>query len=136
MFDGVELSEASEQDDWPWFSVVAGPTAEPCEDPGCIGERGFWVWVLLLFGLAFETVADALQGRLIVGIEDIAERTVGNAVALGDELHDLDGGDQDGGDELFERTIFLLAQRFDGEALRLHGPEQLLDIPYEIPLIS
>ena len=33
MLDGVELGEASEHDDWAWFAVVAGPAAEPCEDP-------------------------------------------------------------------------------------------------------
>ncbi len=45
--------------------------------------------VLLFFGLAFEALADALQGGLIVGVEDVAEWAFGFAVALGDELHHL-----------------------------------------------
>ena len=85
--------------------------------------------VLLLCGFAFEGLADALQGGLVVGIEDIGERAFGFTVALGDELHHLDCGDQDGGDELFERAVLLLAQGFDIEALGLHGAEHLLDGP-------
>ena len=60
--------------------------------------------ILLLGGLAFAALTDALQGRLVVGIEDFAERAFGFAVALVDELHHLDGGDQNGGDQFFERT--------------------------------
>lgn len=113
MFDGVELGEASEHDDGAWLSIIAGPTAQSCEDPCGIGQRTGGVWVLLLSGLAFETSTDPFQGRLVGGIEDIAERTLGFSLALVDELHDLDGGDQNGGDELFERPVLLLAQRFD-----------------------
>ena len=87
------------------------------------------MWVLLLVGLALEAVADALQSRPVVGVEDFAERATSLAVALGDELHHLDGGDQDRGDQLFERAVLFLPQRFDSEALCLHGPEQLLDGP-------
>ena len=116
MLDGVELGEASDHDDGAWLSVVAGPAAEPCEDPGGIGERAFGMRVLLLCGLAFEGLADALQGGLVVGIEDVAERAFGFTVALGDELHHLDCGDQDGGDELFERAVLLLAQGFDSRS--------------------
>jgi len=57
MLDGVELCEAAEHDDWAGFSVVAGPAAEPGEDPGCVGERSAGVWVLLPLGLAFEALA-------------------------------------------------------------------------------
>ena len=85
--------------------------------------------VLLLGGLAFEALTDPLQGRSVVGVEDFAERTFGFALALVDELHHLDCGDQNGGDEFFERTVLFLPQRFDGKALCLHGPEQLLDGP-------
>ena len=71
MFDGVELCEASEHDDGAWLAVVAGPSAESREDPCGVGERAAGVGVFLLFGFAFEALADALQGGLIVGIEDI-----------------------------------------------------------------
>lgn len=129
MLDGVELGEAPAHDDGARLSIIAGPAAQSCEDPCGIGQRTGGMWVLLLGGLAFETLRDSFQGRLVVGIEDVAERTLGFALALVDELHDLDGGDQNGGDELFERPVLLLAQRFDVKALGLHGPEQLLDGP-------
>jgi len=45
------------------------------------------VWDLLLRGLAFEASTDPFQSRLVGGIEDIAERTFGFALALVDELH-------------------------------------------------
>src|SRR5262245_11782432 len=121
MLDGVELSEASQHDDGAWLSVVAGPTAEPCEDPRSISERGNGRRALLLCGPAFEGLAHALEGRLVVGIEDVAERTFGFALALGDELHHLDRSNQDGGDELLEWAVLLLPQGFDIEALCLHG---------------
>jgi len=77
MFDGVELGGASEHDDGAWLSIIAGPTARSCEDPCGIGQRTGRVWVLLLRGLAFDTLTDPFQGRLVGGIEDIAERTLG-----------------------------------------------------------
>src|SRR5579862_6353100 len=129
MLDGMELGEASEHDDGAWLAIIAGPSAQSCEDPGGIGQRTGGMWVLLLGGLAFEALRDPFQSRLIAGIEDVAERTFGFAIALVDELHNLDGGDQNGGDELFERPVLLLTQRFDIKALGLHGPEQLLDGP-------
>ena len=54
---GVELGEASEHDDWAWFAVIAGPAAEPCEDPCGEGERAGRVRVLLLGGFAFEALS-------------------------------------------------------------------------------
>ena len=86
MLDGVELGKASEHDDWAWFAVVAGPAAEPCEDPCGEGERAGRVRVLLLGGFAFEALTDALQGRSVVGVEDFAERAFGFALALVDEF--------------------------------------------------
>lgn len=53
----------------------------------------------------------------------------GLAVTLGNELHYLEGGDQYGRDEIFERTVLFLAKGFNIEALRLHGAEDLLDGP-------
>ena len=47
MFEGVELGEASEHDDGTWLSVIAGPAAEPCEDPCGIGERAVGMRVFL-----------------------------------------------------------------------------------------
>jgi hypothetical protein len=117
MLDGVELGDASDHDDGAWLSVVAGPATEPCEDPGGIGERALRMWILLLRGLAFEGLADALQDGLVVGIEGITERALGFTVALSDELHHLDRSDQNDRDELFERSVLLLPQGFDIEAL-------------------
>src|SRR6185436_11504179 len=54
MLDGVELGEPSEHDNGAWLSVVAGPTAESCEDPRGVGKRALRVRVLLLCGFAFE----------------------------------------------------------------------------------
>jgi hypothetical protein len=129
MRDGVELGETSDHDNGTWLAVIAGPTAEPCEDPGGIGERAFGVRVRLLCGFAFEGLTDALQGRLVVRIEQVAERAFGFARALGDELHHLDRSDENGGDELFERAVLLLPQGFDSEALCLDRAEQLFDGP-------
>src|SRR5207248_7843495 len=129
MLDGVELREASEHDDWAGLSVIAGPAAEPCADARRIGERAYGMRIFLLFGLAFEAVRDARQSGFVVGIEDVAERTFGFSLALGDELHHLDRSNENGRHQLFERAVLLLPQGFDGEALRLHRPEQLLDRP-------
>ena len=129
MLDGVELIGPSEHDDGTGFSIVAGPASEPGQYPSGIGERAFGVRVFLLFGFAFQTSADAFESWPIVRIEDIGERTFGFSLALGDQLHDLDGGDQDGGDKLFERTLGRLAQGFNVEAFCLHRSEQLLNRP-------
>jgi hypothetical protein len=59
-------------------------------------------------GLAFEALTHSLQGRLAVRIDNVAERAFGLALALVNELHHLDGGDQNGGDELFEWTPLFL----------------------------
>src|SRR5438128_6639824 len=129
MLDGVELGEASDHDDGAWLSVIASPAPEPCEDPRGIGKRAFGMRVLLLVGLTFEGLADTLQDRLVVGIEDITEWALGFALTLSDELHDPDRSDQNDRDELFERSVLLLPQGFDVEALGLHRAEQLFDGP-------
>ena len=93
--------------------------------PGLVPQR---VRVFLLLGFAFEALADPFQCGQIIGIEGIAEGPSGGAIALRHELHRCDGGDQDGRGQLLQRSL-LLAQGFDLEALRLHGPKHLLDGP-------
>src|SRR5271166_2988005 len=122
VFDGVELGEASEHDDRAWLAVVTGPAAEPCEDPCGIGKRAGRMGILLLGGLALEALTDSLKGRLVTRVDNVAERAFGFALALVDEPHHLDGGDQNGGDEFFERTVLFLPQRFDVEALGRRSP--------------
>lgn len=74
MLDGMELVQASDDNDRAWFSVVAGPTAEPGEDPRGIGERALGMWVFLFCSLAFEVLTNALQDLLVFLIENVVER--------------------------------------------------------------
>ena len=110
--------------------------AEPCADPGGVGEGSFGMRVLLRRSVAFEARADGFQGRLIGGIEHILQRPAAGAVARTDHLQHLDGGNLRGGREDLERCVIADAHGLDIETLGLHHPEQLLDIPYKTPLIS
>ena len=60
--------------------------------------------IFLLFGFAFEALADAFEDRLIVRIEGVAERALPLAVTLGDKLHHRDRGDDRCGGELLHRS--------------------------------
>src|SRR5687767_3408598 len=68
VFDGLELGHSSEHDDGAGFAVIAGPAAEPGEEPGGPGERAWRVRVLLLGGVAFQARADRRERRAIVRI--------------------------------------------------------------------
>src|SRR5579871_1826121 len=129
MLDSVEVSETPKHHDGAWFSVVAGPTAQSGEDPSGIGKRALGVRVLLFFGFAFEVLIDAFKRRLVARIENISDGAAAFALALGNQLHHLDGGNQDRGDKFLQWAILLLTQGFNSEALGLHGPEQLFDGP-------
>ena len=96
MFDGVELDEAREHDDGARLSIVAGPTAEACKDPGGEGKRALWMRVLLARGLALEAGRDGLESGLVVEIEGIFERALGGALALMHELQHGDSSDETG----------------------------------------
>src|ERR1700722_18963192 len=41
VFCGLEGFPPVEHDERTWFAVVACPTAEPCANPGGVGERSF-----------------------------------------------------------------------------------------------
>src|SRR5690349_7410384 len=129
VLDGMELDEAMEHDDGSWLAIVAGPSAEPCDDPGGKGERALGMRVLLPRGFAFEAGRDTLENRLVIGIESVFERTFGCTLALAHELQDGDGGDQAGSDQLLERAALGQPRGFNIEAVRLQGAEQLFDGP-------
>lgn len=79
--------------------------------------------ILLPLGLAFQGGADRRHGGLVGGVEDIGERPPRGSVAIAHQLQDLQGCDQGGGGELFERLILGDAHRFDIEAFGFHDPE-------------
>jgi hypothetical protein len=128
MFDRVELGVPPQYDDGTGFSVIAGPAAEPCEDPSGVSERALGMRIFLLLGFAFEAFADLLKHGHVIGIEGVRERPPGGAIALRHKLHRGDGGDKNGRHQLLQRSL-LLVEGFDLEAFGLRGPEQLLDGP-------
>ena len=65
MFNCMELREPSEHDDWTGFSVVSGPAAEPCENPGGVGKGAFRMRVLLFLGVSFKALADLFEHGLV-----------------------------------------------------------------------
>lgn len=125
MFDGLEANEALEHDDRSWLSVVAVPAAQACEDPSGECKGTFRVRIFLTYGFAFEVFRDRFESGPIVGVKGVFEGAFSDAVALAHELQHSHGGNEAGGDQLFERPVFGLAQSFDVEALGLERPEQL-----------
>jgi hypothetical protein len=86
--------------------------------------------VLLLEGLALELVDEGGQHEEMSGREDACGWYGVASFAAGvDALHDLDGGDEGGGGEVFEGVAIGEQALFDVEALRLEGAEDLLDDP-------
>ena len=51
-------------------------------NPGRVSERTRWVGVTLARGMSLDGRADRLDGRLILGLEDIRHRTGGQTVAV------------------------------------------------------
>src|SRR6266567_745964 len=63
---GLESLQPLHHDDGSWFAVVTSPPAESRAHPTGIGQRPFGMRVLLFLGLAFEGLANRLQGGLVV----------------------------------------------------------------------
>src|SRR5215470_20259625 len=79
--DALEVIETPAHDLRAGFAVVAGPTAEPTNDPRRKGERAFWVRVFLSCCFAFELRRYGFEDRLVGRLERIGEALVGRAVA-------------------------------------------------------
>src|ERR1700680_5269160 len=86
MFDGLEANEALEHDDGTRFSVVAGPAAQACEDPGGECERASVMRIFLARSLAFEVCRDRFESEAIFRVEGVFQRALTDPVALADEL--------------------------------------------------
>src|SRR5260221_7559657 len=82
---------------------VAVPAAQSSDDPYGPGERLRGMRVLLLEGLALEFFGERREHREMGRCEDAdgLDGLAGFAAGM-DALHDLDGGDQGGGGEVFE----------------------------------
>jgi hypothetical protein len=72
MLHGCEPVKISQHDDEPWLAATACPAAEPCADPGGVGERSFRMWGLLALGLAFEADGDPFKGLALIGMRSSA----------------------------------------------------------------
>src|SRR5690349_19968397 len=68
-FDRVEFGESDTHDLWAGLAIVAGPTAQPSDDPGREGQGSLRMWIALALGLALEPGRDSLDNGLIVRIE-------------------------------------------------------------------
>src|ERR1700693_2666479 len=102
MFDGLEANEALEHDDGTRLSVVAGPAAQACEDPGGEGERASGMRIFLARSLAFEVCRDRFESEAIFRVEGVFQRALTDPVALADELQHGHGGNQARRNQFFE----------------------------------
>src|SRR5713101_1591665 len=94
MFDGVEANQALEHDDGTRLSVVAGPAAQACQDPGGECERASGMRIFLARSLAFEVGRDRFESEAIFRVEGVLQRALTDPVALADQLQHGRGGDQ------------------------------------------
>src|ERR1700693_4697701 len=64
-FHGIKTNEAEMHDLRTRRFVIAGPTAEPADDPCCPGETALSMRIFLLVGFAFHFFVGHFQNRLI-----------------------------------------------------------------------
>src|SRR5439155_13665389 len=54
VLDQLEVLQSKTHDLGTWLSIIAVPSAQPGDDPSGVGQRAFWVRVLLALRLAFK----------------------------------------------------------------------------------
>src|SRR6266516_1880505 len=119
VLDQLEVLQSKTHDLGTWLSIIAVSSAQPGDDPSGVGQRAFWVRVLLALRLAFKFSRKGFQEPLVGRIEGFLQHLICAAIASAHQLQDDDAGDSPGADEARHGVGVFNLRRLDVKTRRL-----------------
>src|SRR5437763_4324719 len=129
VLDQLEVLQSKTHDLGTWLSIIAVPSAQPGDDPSGVGQRAFWVRVLLALRLAFKLSRKGFQEPLVGRIEGCLQHLICAAIASAHQLQDEYAGDSPCADEARHGVGVFNLRRLDVKTRRLQRAEIVLDDP-------